>query len=145
MIANARVILNVSFIMAFWLGAIVDCYCSSLEQRAVSVINDTDINFSMQPYAFGNADFTPFSYELKQHTRVNFNLNSADLVQPANGIVVFMLSGRYVFSLVMKDQSVSVHGCKSKNVFYHPAEYVCTLSGDENGVNKLHIMRPVNA
>tara|TARA_B100001989_G_scaffold237287_1_gene199833 strand:- start:1187 stop:1642 length:456 start_codon:yes stop_codon:yes gene_type:complete len=131
-------------IMVFWLSLATQCYCLSLEQRAISVINDTDINFSMQPYPFGNADFSAFSYDLQQYSRVDFHLNSADLIQPANGIVVFMMSGRYVFSLVMKDQSISVHGCKSKNVFYHPAEYVCVLKSEDTGVNTLHIMRPID-
>ena len=118
---------------------------AGLDHRSIAIINETDIAFSLQPYAFGTADFSPFSYELKNNSRVDFSLNSPDSIQSANGIVVFMLAGHHAFSLVMKDQIVSVHGCKSKNVFYHPADYVCVLKNSDNGASTLRVMRPSDA
>ena len=115
-----------------------------LSERDFKVVNDTDLTFDLQPQAFQGAYYTAFPLELNPSSEILFSLKSYNPIQTANGILIFMLSGRYVFSLVIKEQMVSIHGCKSKNVFYHPEDYVCTITSSE-GKKSLNISRPSNA
>ena len=117
---------------------------NTLNERDFRVVNDTDLSFDLQPQAFQGAYYTAFPLELRPSSEILFSLKSYDPIQTANGIMIFMLSGRYVFSLVIKEQMVSIHGCKSKNVFYHPEDYVCSISTFQ-GRKSLNISRLSNA
>lgn len=100
-------------------------------QRQLHLINKTDLNFSMQPNAFDDGYFSPPSFSMPQQSEQDLALVSYTPPRPANGVLLFMLQDRYVFSVIFKDQSASIHGCKSKTVFFHPDDYTCQLSYDD--------------
>jgi len=118
---------------------------TALSKRPILVTNQSNLSFDVQPKPFDGSYFTPFAYTLFPQSQLSFSLESYNDLSAANGVVVFMLGGRYVFSLVIKDQMISVHGCKSKNVFFHPDDYVCQLKDGSDGIKELLIMRPSDA
>jgi len=101
------------------------------DQRKLRLINNTAINFSMQPNAFDGGYFSPPSFSMPGQSQQELTLLSYTPPRPANGVLLFMLQDRYVFSVIFKDQSASIHGCKSKTVFFHPDDYTCQLSYDD--------------
>lgn len=103
----------------------------TFEHRKLRLINNTSLDFSMQPNAFEGAYFAPPSFSMSKHSQQDLALVSHIPPRPANGVLLFMLQDRYVFSVIFKDQSASVHGCKSKTVFFHPDDYVCQLVYDD--------------
>lgn len=115
---------------------------NSFSQRHITIINETDLTFDLQTRPFEGADFSSFPFVLSSGSTLKTSLSSFDPRLNANGLILFSLHSGYVFSLIMKDAIVSVHGCKSKNVFYHPEDYVCQLSDTEQGGKKLLITRP---
>ena len=115
---------------------------NAFSQRHITIVNETDLTFDLQTRPFEGSDFTPFPFVLSSGATLQTNLNSFDSQLNANGLILFSLNSGYVFSLIMKDAIVSVHGCKSKNVFFHPEDYVCQLSDTEHGGKKLLIKRP---
>ena len=115
---------------------------SELSTREFSIANQTDISFSLLPKPFEGASFSSIDSIIQPGQTIQTTLSTADGIRSANGVLAFHLDNHYVFSLVIKDAIVSMHGCKSKPVFYHPEEYVCTLSRLPSGVNQLLIQRP---
>ena len=115
---------------------------SSLSQRRFSIANETDLSFYLLPKPFEGAEFSSFNPTILPGQTIHTTLSTFDGIRNANGVLAFHLDNHYVFSLVVKDALVSVHGCKSKPVFFHPEEYVCALDDLPTGEKRLLIQRP---
>ncbi len=119
------------------------CYAQmSFSTRTFVVSNTSDLAFTLQLRPFEGSQFSDIPLKLLPGEELKTTLSSIDNVRSANGVIVFQMDARYVFSLVIKDAIVSVHGCKSKPVFFHPEEYVCLLTDSDNGEKRLMIQRP---
>ena len=119
------------------------CYAQTpLSTRSFVVSNTSDLTFTLQLRPFEGSQFSETPLKLLPGEALKTTLSSIDSVRNANGVIVFQMDARYVFSLVIKDAIVSVHGCKSKPVFFHPEEYVCLLTDSDNGEKWLTIQRP---
>ena len=113
-----------------------------MAERMITVVNETDLHFDLQPRAFDGSDFSSFPYTLSAKQSMETILASHDHVSSANGLILFSLSSGYVFSLILKEAAVTMHGCKSKRVFFHPDEYICRLTQSDTGEIRLLIQRP---
>lgn len=129
-------------LVIFILLASTLCAQPSLSQRPFSVTNETDLSFYVLPKPFDGAEFSSFNSTIQPGQTIRTTLSTFDGVRNANGVLAFHLDNHYVFSLVVKDAIVSVHGCKSKPVFFHPEEYVCGIDDLPNGEKRLLIQRP---
>ena len=107
--------------------------------RHIKIINHSELTLSIHHSPYSGSSFGRLEKSVERGQTVDLELFNE--IENANGLLAFSTNDKYLFSLIIKDKVVNVHGCKSKQVFFHPEDYLCTLKKDQTGTQielKIH-------
>jgi hypothetical protein len=98
----------------------------SSHQRILHISNHSALHFDLSMYLFPNTQIANPVSSIAPTQNATLTLQN-DYAPFANATVWFKLDNHTVFSVIMVDKLVSLHGCKSKNTLFHKSNYICQL------------------